>query len=393
MPRLVAPWVACSLLVLSVGSLALAKDPADKIPLGPPVATLEDVQNHPGDAKKLSRFAAPLFREIGQLIDEQPDAAEKKRAEFEATLTALEPTGDAVKMRASIVASIKFMQKSIALSRLSLADVEKALVEKPDDEEAFRNWQSKALGAVSELSYVNPDEAEAKLKSTKEFIAKIAAAAQDEKTKTRIEGLSKVKKPRGAFLNLEDSIKKGREYAALIGQDATPLRLNTWVNGQPVTPEELKGKVVLLDFFAIWCGPCIVTFPHLREWQEKYGERGLAIVGVTRYYDYKWDDQLGYVVPPEMKKKEGADNEEMEKEDVPPEVERQMLEKFAAYYHLKHPFGIQEEGDDSLKDFYSVRGIPHVVVIDQQHKIRLIRVGSGKESAAAIEKLLAELLK
>lgn len=390
MPRSFARWLVCSFLFLSLSAVALAKDAKDNIPLGPPAATLEEVQNQPGDAKKLSRFASPYFREIGQLMDEQPAAAEKKRAEFEATLAALEPTGDAKRTRDSLLMTVKNYQKFIAQSQVTLADAEKALLSKPDDEEAYRNWTSKAFGAVGELAYANPDEAEKKLAATKEFIGKIAEAAQDEKTKKKIEALSGTK-PRGAFVSLEESIKQGRSYGELIGKDAPPLQLNTWVNGKPLTPEDLKGKVVLLDFFAIWCGPCIATFPHLREWQEKYADKGLVIVGATRYYDYKWDEKEGYVAPPEMKKVDGE--EKPKKEEVEPAVERQMLEKFAGYYHLKHAFGIQEEGDDTLKDFYAVRGIPHVVVIDQQNKVRLVRVGSGKESAAAIDKLLAELLK
>ncbi len=51
-------------------------------------------------------------------------------------------------------------------------------------------------------------------------------------------------------------------------------------NNQPLTPESLRGKVVLVDFWTYSCINCIRTFPFLREMQAKYGDNGLVIVGV-----------------------------------------------------------------------------------------------------------------
>lgn len=409
--------VGCGLvgLLLLVGASGFlsaeeAKTPKHKIPLGPPAPTLEEVRKDPGDAKKLSRFAIPLVREVHELAEDQPELAEMKRKALIQTLEGLQPEGDAVRVRDSLLGTAKALKESIAFAQLSAEEVERALVENPDDEKALSNWLNKVIGEIGSLTYGEPEAAAAKVAAAREFLTKISASAKEEKTKQRIETFFSERNPRGMFPAIEDRIEKGREYAQLIGREAVPLRINTWVNGQPLTPEDLKGKVVLLDFFAIWCGPCIATFPHLREWHEKYADRGLVIVGLTRYYGYRWDDEEGYVVPPQIKRPEPERNEGkpakitdgkgaagrpqvVEREEAPPEVERQMLEKFAAYYHLKHPFGIQEEGDDTLTDFYAVRGIPHVVVIDQQNKIRLVRIGSGKRNAAAIDAVLAELLK
>ena len=42
-----------------------------------------------------------------------------------------------------------------------------------------------------------------------------------------------------------------------------------------------RGKVVLLDFWATWCAPCLVEMPHFVEWQKTYGPRGLQIIGIS----------------------------------------------------------------------------------------------------------------
>jgi len=42
-----------------------------------------------------------------------------------------------------------------------------------------------------------------------------------------------------------------------------------------------RGKVVLLNFWATWCAPCEVEMPHFVEWQQKYGPRGLQVIGIS----------------------------------------------------------------------------------------------------------------
>jgi len=53
------------------------------------------------------------------------------------------------------------------------------------------------------------------------------------------------------------------------------------VEGRDVTLESFKGKVIMLDFWATWCGPCKVEIPHFIEFQNKYGSKGLQMVGIS----------------------------------------------------------------------------------------------------------------
>jgi thiol-disulfide isomerase/thioredoxin len=68
-------------------------------------------------------------------------------------------------------------------------------------------------------------------------------------------------------------------HAALEGKPMPALTVSDWTNGQ-VKPEDMKGKVVIVDFYATWCGPCMAAVPHNNELLKKYKDKGLVIVGV-----------------------------------------------------------------------------------------------------------------
>jgi thiol-disulfide isomerase/thioredoxin len=53
------------------------------------------------------------------------------------------------------------------------------------------------------------------------------------------------------------------------------------LSGNPVSLEASKGSVVLLDFWATWCPPCLMSIPELVGLQQKYGEKGLVILGIS----------------------------------------------------------------------------------------------------------------
>ncbi len=65
-----------------------------------------------------------------------------------------------------------------------------------------------------------------------------------------------------------------------VGTTAAPVAL-TDIDGKPLTLASYNGKVVLLDFWATWCAPCLAEIPHFIEFQDKYGPQGFQVIGVS----------------------------------------------------------------------------------------------------------------
>lgn len=78
---------------------------------------------------------------------------------------------------------------------------------------------------------------------------------------------------------------------AFVGQKAPELKESpTWINSAPLKLESLRGKVVLIDFWAFDCPYCAEAMPYIMQWHEKYAADGLVVVGVhTPRIDYEKD--------------------------------------------------------------------------------------------------------
>ncbi|MDX1927362.1 MAG: TlpA disulfide reductase family protein [Pirellulaceae bacterium] len=236
----------------------------------------------------------------------------------------------------------------------------------------YFSYLNMKMSMVSPLVYSDPKQADAILAD----IEKVIETAKERFEEKDLASISSIER---GLKSTKSRIESALVREKLIGTQAPEIIADHFVATKPVTMEELRGKVVLLDFWAIWCGPCIATFPHLIEWHEKYADKGLVILGATNFYNYTWDESAGKPVSAEK----GT--------EVTPEEELAMLEKFRESHKLHHGFFVNSKESGYSKAF-AVSGIPQAVLLDKAGKIQLIRVGSGEANAKAIEAKIEELL-
>lgn len=128
------------------------------------------------------------------------------------------------------------------------------------------------------------------------------------------------------------------------------------MKGGEMALADLQGKVVLIDFWASWCGPCRESFPWLNNMQEKYAEQGLVIVGVNL--------------------------------DKQPKQALDFLKQVPANFTLLL------DNKAILPEAYGLIGMPSSYLLDRQGRLRAthtgFNVGRVNEYEASIQQLLAE---
>ena len=69
-----------------------------------------------------------------------------------------------------------------------------------------------------------------------------------------------------------------KDHSKLLGKPAPKLQLTNWV-GKEIKPADMKGRVLVVDYWATWCGPCIASIPHNNEVAKRYADKGVLVIG------------------------------------------------------------------------------------------------------------------
>jgi len=122
-----------------------------------------------------------------------------------------------------------------------------------------------------------------------------------------------------------------------VGKPAPEFQVAKTLDGKPARIEDFRGKVLLLDFWATWCGPCRSALPNVYDLYQKYHEKGFEILGISLDRDIL------------------------------------KLKSFIAQYGLPWPQVCDGKVWDSAPaDLYGVSAIPHTVLIDGKGVVRAI---------------------
>jgi thiol-disulfide isomerase/thioredoxin len=140
---------------------------------------------------------------------------------------------------------------------------------------------------------------------------------------------------------------------------APEITANAWLNSEPLTLADLRGEVVLVEFWTFACWNCQNIEPHVKRWHEEFRGRGLRVVAIHC---------------PEFEREKQIEN-----------VERYLKQRGITY-----PVAI--DNDFTTWNRYGNRYWPTLYLIDRRGAIRHVRIGEGgyAETEAKLRELLAE---
>jgi len=152
-----------------------------------------------------------------------------------------------------------------------------------------------------------------------------------------------------------------------IGPVASPeIKVAETLGAGPVRLADLRGRVVLLDFWATWCTYCVQTMPRLNALHRRYKERGLVILGLNEF--------------------EGN----IEGRDVTRAQELEYFRQFKRKMGVAYDFAVAADAENDR--LFGVAGLPTAVLVDRRGRVRFITVGASEEEAELLKKMIARLL-
>lgn len=160
--------------------------------------------------------------------------------------------------------------------------------------------------------------------------------------------------------------------ATLVGKEAPAIQFSRVYNAPAdLSFADLKGKVVMIDFWANWCAPCKEAFPTLRKIYDDYQEKGLVILSVTGLQSRFYDRNIAV-------------------SHLEPEEEFKLTEDFIKRYEMTWPVVFSDRG--AFDPEYGISGIPTMVFMDKQGKVREVKVGFEPEEAESLRRFIEKLL-
>ncbi len=203
------------------------------------------------------------------------------------------------------------------------------------------------------LSLNRTDEAHAFLAEEVAFAERISQIMQ------ATGALNQKRSAMSGYLQIRDRAAQ----IALLGKPAPELTIATWIVGEPVTLADLRGNVVLLEFWATWCKPCQEMFPKLTALYEREASQGLEIAAITRHY-------MAYAGTPEAK-----------------EEELNLMRQMVAKHEVTFPVGVA--ADEQLQTLYGANGLPTVALLDRRGVV--LYAGAGGDDPVFEKRLRAAL--
>jgi thiol-disulfide isomerase/thioredoxin len=162
-------------------------------------------------------------------------------------------------------------------------------------------------------------------------------------------------------------LRDNHRRVSLIGEPAPEILVKHWINSQPLSLERLRGRVLLIEFWATWCRSCVEVFPKVKRLHDEHADKGLSVLALTRHY---------YTSPGPV---ESA------------EKELELIHHYVREHRLEFPVGVSEDATTQMT--YGAVGLPTVALIDRRGTVRAFgRFDGGEEGDPLFEEALAGCL-